>query len=496
MEQRFGQIQKQEQVQQLSALQVAFAQLLELPVADFEERIRNEMDDNEAIEEAADAYDEPAEVSDPAETEREEETDGELGDRELPETSDAEADFLSADDIPDYLLRQDNGAEEREFQFSSQTSSYDDLLRQIGEHDLSDGEQRIMEYLIGSLDDDGLLRKDTDTLCDEMAIYQGVDTTPDEMERLIRLLQTFEPHGIGARSLRECLLLQLESPDCTSAYKEQAITLVDKHFNDFAAHRWDAVKRRMKLDDEGFGHIVQLIGRLNPKPGNALNDSAAMAAPTVIPDFYVRIDSAGQPVVTLNRGDVPELRVSRAFRDTIREYGAAARKLTNRQRDELLYARRKVSDAQMFIAMLRRRQTVLLGVMGAIVEQQRDFFTNDDDESLLVPMKLKEVAARAGVDLSTASRVTTSKYVQTDFGVYPLKHFFSTQFTAESGEELSARQVRRALRELIDAEDKARPLPDDRLSALLKERGLPISRRTVAKYRDLLGIPVARLRRA
>lgn len=476
-------------------MQVAMARLLELPVADLEERVRNEMDDNEAIEEAGGDFEPQDEAPESGAEEAAEETDGELGDRELPETSDELADYLTSDDVPDYLLRQQNATEEREFQISSQGSSYDDLLRQIGEHDLTPHESTVLEYIIGSLDGDGYLRKDGETLADEMAIYQNINTDPAEVERLVGVLHTFEPHGIGARSLQECLRLQLDSPDCRSSCRDLAIELVDKHFKEFAAHHWDTVQRRMKLDDETFQRVVRLLTRLNPKPGSALDETASVSAPMVIPDFYVRVTEDGLPVVSLNNGNVPELRVSRAFRDTLKEYGAASRKLTSRQRDELLYARKKVGDAQLFISLVQRRRTTLLDVMRAIVQIQKDFFVADDDETLLVPMGLKDVADLAGVDISTASRVTTSKYVQTDYGVYSLKFFFSSQFTAGSGEELSARQVRAALKELVDAEDKRKPLNDDELAARLKEKGFPISRRTVSKYRDVLNIPVARLRK-
>jgi len=493
--QRLEQQQREEQVQQLSALQVAMARLLELPVADLEERVRNEMDDNEAIEEAGGDFESDEATGEGEEIGEEAAGDGELGDRELPETSDEVADYLTDDDVPDYLLRQQNATEEREFQLSAQGNSYDDLFRQIGEHDLTPHESTVLEYIIGSLDNDGYLRKDGDTLADEMAVYQNIDTDKEEIERLLGILHTFEPHGIGARSLQECLRLQLDTPDCRSDCKDLALRLVDKHFKEFAAHHWEVVQRRMKIDDNTFERVLQLLTRLNPRPGSALNDTSSASVPTVIPDFYVHVDDAGLPVVTLNNGNVPELRVSRAFRDTLKEYGTARQKLTPRQKDELLYARKKVGDAQLFISLVQRRRTTLLDVMRAIVQLQKDFFVADDDESLLVPMGLKDVADRAGVDISTASRVTTSKYVQTDYGVYPLKFFFSSQFTAGSGEELSARQVRAALKELVEDEDKRHPFNDDELAAKLKEKGFPISRRTVSKYRDLMNIPVARLRK-
>lgn len=491
MSQRLEQIQKEEQVQQLSAIQIAMAHLLELPLMDLQERVRNEMDDNEALEEAdnsqtTDDVQERMEQDDAttdAETSRQEEID-------------AIADYLNADDVPDYLLRQQTCRDEaREIQLSAVEDAYEELHRQMSEHDLTEHEIQVMEYLIGSLDEDGYLRKNLETLADEMAIYHGVDTSTTEIESILAILQTFEPHGIGARSLQECLRIQVANPDNRSLYKETALRLIDTCWADFVAHHWDAVRRRLKVDQATLDQTILLLKHLNPKPGSALGTTNALEAPTIVPDFYVHVDNNGIPSVILNNGDVPELRISRAFRDTLREYGAYRNKLNQQQTDELIYARRKVNDAQLFIELIRRRRLTLLSVMQSIVQLQADFFVNDDDEALLVPMKLKDVAERANVDISTVSRVTGSKYVQTAYGVYPLKHFFSSQFMTADGESLSSRQAKATLREVVRTEDKRHPLNDESIAAVMKEQGYPISRRTVVKYRDQLGIPPARLRK-
>ncbi|MBR1711841.1 MAG: RNA polymerase factor sigma-54 [Alloprevotella sp.] len=486
MPQRLEQIQREEQVQQLSTVQVAMAHLLELPLTGLEERVRNEMDANEALEEA-DTPDLPGDaVFEGA---------GESGNGQ--EAGDEMADYLTLDDVPDYLLRQQDGREEeREVQIMASEGNFDDLYRQMGEHDLSERERRVLEYIIGSLDDDGYLRKELFTLVDEMAVYQGIDTNEEEMARMLALLQTFEPRGIGARSLQECLRLQVDSLETQSPHKELALELLDRSWEDFAAHHWDIVKRRLRINQAQLEQVVALLTHMNPKPGSALGGTAATQAPTVVPDFYVSVDSSGIPSVQLNSGEVPDLRVSRAFRDTMREYGGIKDKsLTPKQQDELLYARKKVADAQLFIELVRRRRRTLLSVMHSIVQIQTDFFVNDDDEELLVPMKLKDVADRAGVDVSTVSRVAGGKYVQTAYGVYPLKHFFSLQFTAETGEELSSRHVKAALQDVVREEDKRKPLNDEAIALELKRRGYPISRRTVVKYRDQLGIPPSRLRK-
>lgn len=489
MPQELIQTQREEQVQQLSAIQIAVAKMLELPIMDFAERVRNEMDDNVALEEAgADGSDE--------EHEETEETDLSLDDDYGSSQSDDErADYLTDDDVPDYLLRQNNSPEDRVMQFSDSGTSYEDLLRQAGERDLNDEERQAMEYIIGSLDADGYLRKETYTLADELAIYQGIDLDTSTIERLVGILKTFEPRGIGAASLQECLRLQLLDPEMHSPSRNVALQIVDRCFNDFATRRWDIIQRRLHIDEETLQSAVRLLLRLNPKPGSGLNETATASAPTVVPDFYVAVGSDGIPVVKLNSGEVPELRVSRAFRETLREYGAQRDRLTKQQRDEYTYARKKVGDAQLFIEIINRRRHTLLSVMGSIVELQKEFFVEDDDESLLVPLTLKEVAARAGVDISTVSRVTNSKFVQTAYGVYPLRHFFSSQFTTQDGEEMSSRKARAALAQVVEEEDKRHPLSDEAIAAKLKERGVPISRRTVVKYRDMLGIPASRLRK-
>lgn len=491
MPQRLIQTQKEEQTQQLRAMQVAMAHLVEMPVMDLRERVRNELDDNEALEPAGGDTD-PDAPDEPRSDDPEASADEELRDDEPMD--DVEADYLTPDDIPDYQLRQDNGAEEREVQISATGNSYDDLYAQIGEHDLTPHEADVVRYLIGSLDDDGYLHKDLATLCDEMSIYHNLETTPEELERLLHVLQTFEPRGIAARDLRECLLLQLQDPELKSPVKALARQVLERGFGDFTKHNVAALAQRLKATPEDVEVALALLLRLNPKPGSALNDDTAAAAPTVVPDFFVEADE-GSLTVRLNNADIPELRIGRAYRDTVREYGAHKARLSKPQRDAYVYARKKVADAQLFIDLIRRRQTTLLGVMRAIVEIQRVFFLNEDDEAELVPMKLQDVAERAAVDISTVSRVKVSKYVETRYGTYPLDFFFSTQFTAADGEELSQRQAMAALKEVIAAEDKRHPLSDQAITGRMKQRGYPISRRTVAKYRDLLGIPKSSLRK-
>lgn len=482
------QVQRETQTQQLSTLQVALSSLMELPVQELAERIKNEMVDNPAIEDRAGEDDEPELRDDAA-------PDDDLT-PEQTEISDSLSDYASADDIPAYLQeRADTSEEPREVPLVAATSPYDDLTAQIGEHDLDERERQIIDYLIGSLDDDGFLRKDAATIADELAIYHAVDCTAPDVERLTLVLQTFEPRGIGARSLQECLRLQLEDPDLRSPYRDAALRVINSEYKAFTSRHWDDISRRLSFDDEQAHGVFSLITHLNPRPGAALGSGAGATATTVLPDFRVRIGRDGLPVVELESGELPDVRVSPAFRDTVRQFAGRHGKLSREQSDAYIYARQKVEAAQTFISLLQRRRQTLLAVMQAIVEIQQDFFLSDDDEAHLVPMTLREVAARAAVDISTVSRAANRKYVQTDFGLYPLKFFFSLSFTSETGDELSSRQVKSALRELLETEDRHHPLPDEALAARLSERGFPIARRTVAKYREQLGFLTARLRR-
>ncbi len=498
MAQKLEQTQTQTQIQQLAMQQVALAGLVELPIADLADRVRNEMVENAALEETDhDNAEETTESADNDDAANEAEDGEEWDAADSGEIRDSLGDYMNEDEVPTYLqARADDARERHEIPLAGGTSAYDDLVRQIGEHDLNEHEREVLEYLIGSLDEDGFLRKDVSALADELAIYHNVPADDAEVERLLRVLQTFDPRGIGARDLQECLRLQLEDPDFPSAYKAQALDVVKRSFKDFVAKRWDIIAQRHGFDDDTTAHVRHVLTHLNPRPGSLLGSGTAENAPTIIPDFYVHVDDDELPEIELNNGDVPDLHVSRAFRDTISQYLKQGKKPNREQHDAFVYAKQKVESAKTFIDLLARRRRTLLAVMQAIVDVQRDFFCNEDDENMLHPLQLKDVAARAGVDISTVSRVTGSKYVQTDYGTYPLKFFFSLQFTSETGDELSARKVRTAIREIVDGEDKSHPLSDEAITAALRGRQLVVARRTVAKYREQLGILTARLRKA
>ena len=490
MSQHQGQTQQQQQaqVQIASSAQVLLSTLLEMPLADFEERLQNELLDNEALEVSEHEDGDWANPNDDYESEP---TDA---------LSDALSDYRTLDDVPEALREAYNqrGDDQRpERQIADDETSYDDLYRQIGEQNLTDREAEILRYLVGSLDDNGFLTKDNETLSDELAFREYIDTTPDEVERMARVIQRFEPRGIGARNLRECLLLQLPPTGWTRQ-------VVDECFDELMRSHWAKIQSRLDVDDETIAQVRHEISRLNPRPGSLLAENSRASAPTIVPDFRVSIDSDGEPQVVQIRGQVPELQVSPAFAETIVMHRAAQERassqgkkteLSRAQEEAFVYAKQKVESAQAFIESIRRRRLTLQSVMESIVRLQRDFFVADDDESLLRPMVLKDVAERVGIDISTVSRAVNSKYVATDFGVYSLLFFCATQFTNSTGETVAARQVKAALSQLIAEEDKRRPHSDEALAALLAERGLKVARRTVTKYREALGIPKAGLRR-
>lgn len=352
-------------------------------------------------------------------------------------------------------------------------SFYDSLTEQMGEYDLTEEERQILDYLIGSLDDSGFITKPIHQIVDELEIYHSIPTSEREVSRLLGVLQQFDPPGIGARNLKECLLLQHPSEKLRSVF--------ENCWDDFTGKRWDRIQERMHLTDLEVEHLRREVQRLNPRPGGNLNDVMDRQMQTIKPDFIVEIDEEGVIHLSLNQGDVPSVKVSEELPGEEGEGESAS------------FVRTYKEKGQQFVDALAQRRQTLLTVMKTIIRLQKAFFV-EGDEALLRPMRLEDVAEKTGLDLSTVSRVTSSKYVETPYGMYPLKWFFSGS-SVQDGEEVSVRKVKQALQELIGAEDKTAPLSDDRLCALLREQGYEIARRTVAKYREALGFPPARLRR-
>ena len=366
-------------------------------------------------------------------------------------------------------------------------------MEQMRESDLTDRQRDIMEYLIGSLDDDGLLRKDLYTISDELAIYHNIDADEKEIESVLHILQDFDPAGIGARSLQECLLLQIARRD-DSRVKQLMQQVINRYFDEFTHKHWERIQTALSLNDQQGEALFGELRKLNPRPGASMGETVGRSLQQITPDFIVETLDDGTVTFTLNNGEVPELTLSQSFIDSMNEYQQNKDNLNRQTKEALLYIKKKVDAAQNFIEAIRVRRHTLTVTMQAIITLQRQFFL-DGDEASLRPMILKDVAEKTGLDLSTISRVCNSKYALTRWGTFPLRHFFSDSYVTESGEELSTRQIKAVLRDLIEAEDKHHPLSDDALRERLTEKGFPIARRTIAKYREALGIPFARLRK-
>ena len=500
MNEKAGLIQEQKQEQKLaqsfSQQQLLYAQLVELPVTQLLERVNTEMDDNPALEINPENLDyiESADASEGLDTSDAPEDYDTLRDREDRQSALDEALAAIGRDDEDLPVYHNGHAEAREdIIYGDYTSFYDQLKEQMGLANLTDTERDIMEYLIGSLDDDGLLRKPLDAISDELAIYHNIDTTPRQIERVLHQLQQFDPAGIGARSLQECLLLQINRRE-DSRLKKLMQTVITNYFEAFTKKRWDRIQTALKLSDLQAKALFGELRRLNPKPGAAMGEAVGRSMQQITPDFIVDTHDDGTITFTLNQGEMPELQVSQSFADSMREYQQNKDHMTRQTKEALLYIKKKVDAAQSFIEAIRMRRHTLTITMQAIIQLQRQFFL-DGDEASLRPMILKDVAERTGLDLSTVSRVSNSKYAQTRWGTFPLRHFFSDSYTTEQGEELSTREIKAALRDIVDNEDKRKPLSDEILTQMLSQRGYPIARRTVAKYREQLGIPVARLRK-
>ena len=477
------QSQVQQQVQTLSPQQILVVKLLELPAVELEDRVRAELLENPALEEGK----EETAVDDLSENADNDQSDNEY---------DSLGDYLTEDDIPDYKLQERNkskGEQAEEIPFSDTTSFYETLQEQLRERNLTEHQQALAEYLIGSLDDDGLLRKTLDSISDELAIYAGVDAKEQELEEVLSIIQDFDPPGLGARSLQECLLIQIKRKE-PSSLQQTELSIIEKCYEEFTRKHWDKIIQRLNLSEEEFEAAINEITKLNPRPGSSLGEVIGRNMQQIVPDFIVETFDDGSIVLSLNNKNIPELRMSREFNDMLQEHTYNKANQTKESKEAMLFLKQKMDAAQGFIDAIKQRQNTLQTTMEAIIDLQRPFF-QEGDESLLRPMILKDVAERTGLDISTISRVSNSKYVQTNFGIYSLKYFFSDGYTTEDGEEMSVREIRRILKECIDNENKKKPLTDDELADILKEKGYPIARRTVAKYRQQLNIPVDRLRK-
>lgn len=492
------QTEKQVQVQRLSQQQMLQVRLLEMPLTELEESINAELDDNPALEASSsdDMSIDNGDVTDALTDGNEDDFEAQTEREERKDALDSALERIGQDDeMPAYNTseRSYQNADYEEIVYGDSVSFYDKLKEQMGEHELTARQRDIMEYLIGSLDDDGMLRKDIEAISDELAIYNNMDVSAQEIAPVLSILHDFDPAGIGAKDLQECLLLQIERrPE--SRLKELMQLVITKYFDEFKKKHWDKIKTSLHLDNAQADALQKEILKLNPKPGASLGETEGRNVQQITPDFIVDTADDGSVTFSLNYGNVPELYVSPSFVELVETYKQNKAGMTKQDKEALLYAKGKVDKAYGFIEAVKQRRNTMITTMRAIINWQRKFFV-DGDESDIKPMVLKDIADKTGLDISTISRVSNVKYAQTKWGTFPLRFFFSDGYTTEDGEQMSTRKIKIALNELIAGEDKSKPMSDDALKEEMRKRGFPIARRTIAKYREQMDIPVARLRK-
>ena len=479
--------------QKLSPQQIQVIKMLEYPSIELEERIREELVENPALE---------------IETEvPEENTYDDMRDEERPSADDLELawigdgdDFEDRDEIPDYRLHINNHSVNDSTYRREQSNGQDlgeFLLEQLHTLNLSSRERQIGEYLIGNVDSNGYIRREIESLADDFAASQGVAVDDDEINRGLDIIQSLEPCGVGAFDLQECLSIQLVAKRREANHPEEvlnlAINIVDRNFDMLANKQYDAMMRKFNVDRKLLEQTIDLIKHLNPNPGANFGSGADTISQTITPDFVVE-NVNGNLFVALNNGNIPELRISDDFHQMVQDYSGNAKNQTKENKEALQFAKQKIDSARWFIDSIKQRNNTLLQTMQTIVNFQELYFRTGDERNLR-PMRLKDVADKVGFDISTISRVSNSKYVETEWGVIPLKYFFSESMSTTDGEEISSKEIKTIIKETIGAEDKKSPITDDTLTEILNKKGYKIARRTVAKYREQLNIPVARLRR-
>ena len=469
--------------------------LLQVPTANLEERIKEELEENPALEVTEEDHEDGLtdETKDEFETPEEfEEKDGSEDEYENIDISEYVNEY--DDDVADYKLRDDNYPEldeDRVMPHRVETSFHELLLDQLGMLVVDDRTRKIAEQIVGSIDDDGYLRRETASIVDDLAFRQNIETTEQEIEGLIKKIQQFDPPGVAARDLQECLLIQLQRKKGNGKSVEMAIDVLTHYFDEFTKKHYDKIQRGLELSDEQLKDVINQIIKLNPKPGGDVSE-ANRGESYVIPDFFIT-NSGGKLELSLNSKNAPDLRISEGYKEMLKEYDRGSKK-DKRQKEAVLFIKQKIDAAKWFIDAIKQRQQTLYNTMHTIMDYQYEFFLTGD-ETRLRPMILKDIAERTALDISTVSRVANSKFVQTEFGTYRLKFFFSESLSTDSGEEVSTREVKKILSDLIEGESKKKPLSDEKLTELLQEKGYNIARRTVAKYREQLNIPVARLRK-
>lgn len=486
------QTQQQKLLQKLSPQQIQLMKLLQVPTASLEERIKEELEENPALEVGDDTPEDAYDLDDNKEDEFENE-DVELSSDET-ETIELD-DFLRREDddggneYNDYYGQQDN--ERPDSPVRVETSFHDHLLDQLGMLGLDERKHAIAEQVIGSIDEDGYLRREPMAIVDDLAFGQNIATSEAEVQDIITMIRQFDPPGVCAWTLQECLVLQLERMEPANKYVGYALEIMKRYFSEFTKKHYDRIQKQLGLSDADFKETINIIIKLNPKPGSAFA-IVSKAESYILPDFFV-FNNNGKLELSLNAKNAPELRISAGYREMMQAYDRGDKK-DKRQKEALLFIKQKLDSAKWFIDAIKQRQHTLLQTMQAIMEFQFNFFITGD-ETALRPMILKDIAEMTGLDVSTVSRVANSKYVQTEFGTFKLKYFFSEALQTDNGEEVSTREVKNILSEIIRGENKRKPYSDEKLTSMLQEKGYNIARRTVAKYREQLNVPVARLRK-
>ena len=456
--------------------------LLEIPAIQLEQRIKKEMEENPVLEEGADdSFEEQEEIKE-EQTEQQEEFSLE--------------DYMQDDEIPGYRLSSHNQSSDQkreEIPFSMGSTFQEQLKAQLGLRKLSEEQELLAEYVLGNIDDDGYLRREIEAIADDLAFSVGMEASYESIHEVLMIIQDFDPGGVGARSLQECLLIQINRKDLTDPVTLLAQKILKNHFDEFTNKHYEKIIQRLGIEEEELKEALDEILRLNPKPGGAMGESQGKSFQHIVPDFILEENETGLQLY-LNSNNVPELKVSRTYSDMFENYTANKANASRDEKDAVTFVKQKLDSARWFIDAIRQRQNTMLLTMNAILEYQHNYFI-EGDETRMRPMILKDIAEMTDLDISTISRVVNSKYIQSHFGIYPLKYFFSEGMQTDSGEEVSTREIKSILQDCIGGEDKRKPLTDDRLSVILNEKGYQIARRTVAKYREQLNLPVARLRK-
>ena len=459
------------QTQKLSPLQIQTIKLIELPIQELEQRIRKELEENPVLDE-----DLPKEKEEEGEAPREVSL----------------SEYKDDDYIPSYRLRADNYSKDERPQYSTfsvKESFTQSLQEQLGYRQLSEHQYAVASFIIGSLDDDGYLRRSIDSVVDDISFRANIETDEEEVLEMLKVIQEFEPAGVGARDLRECLLLQIKHCKKTPEV-EIAVKILKNYFNDFTSKHFQKIMTRMNITESQLKAAMSKILKLNPSPGGQIDDSYSDQAQQIVPDFQLEYKE-GELKLSMPRFSVPELRINRKYADILID---AANSSEREKKEAAAFVKKKLDSAKWFVEAIKQRHNTLSSTMQAIVDYQREYFI-DGDETNLKPMVLKDIAEKTGFDISTVSRVVNSKYIETHFGIYSLKYFFSEGLENQDGEEVSTRELKKALQECVDNENKRKPLTDDELVEQMTAKGYKVARRTIAKYRDQLGIPKARLRK-